>query len=376
MSKELEICVTGQVEGTSGYAQHTRSLAMALNDRDDCKVSISAPVQQGWEKRVPGKIFQMMSGADYKLKNNICIQMPNQWCFTKEMRPERFVGFGVFEGTETPKHWADCANDDGVNMVFVPSKHTKDAFVKAGAKEEKFRIIPHGVDLDIFKPSVPVPADYPAGKEKGFTFIYVGGWADGVNDRKGLDILLKAYTEEFGKDEDVGLIAKLNLAYTRPGWEVHNEIGKLNLKPQAERAEFTIIGAKSSGLPYSIEEMASIYCMGDVNVCPTKGEAFGMNFLEAMACGLPNIYTNFGGQTDFCNEENGWSLGYSLKPATGGWLYEQCKWGVPEVQDLRGRLRYCFEHQDEVKKKGKKAQYDAKNWTWKKSAEKVVKVLS
>lgn len=375
MNDKLKICVTGQSEGTSGYATHSQNLAKALHKREDTEVSMKSPLQQGWEKRVSGDLFEMLSGEDYQKENNVVIQMPNQWCYTYNMRPKKFAGFGVFEGTEAPRHWAEEVNKKEVDLVFVPSKHTKEAFMKAGAEQQKIRIVPHGVDTKLFKPNAPIPVGFPKNELKGFNFLYVGGWVDGVNDRKGLDILLKAYTDEFKHGEDVYLIAKLNLAYSRPGWNIGQEVAKLGLKKKGERAEFTIMGNKDQNISYTHEEMAGIYALGDVHVCPTKGEAFGMNFLEAMACGVPNIFTKFGGQNDFCNEENGWGLDYELKPATGGYLYEQSLWANVKVDDLRKKMRYCFDHRDEVKKKGLQGVKDAQAFTWDESAKACVEAL-
>jgi glycosyltransferase involved in cell wall biosynthesis len=61
--------------------------------------------------------------------------------------------------------------------------------------------------------------------------------------------------------------------------------------------------------------------MCDIYVSTSQHEGFGLVFLEAMACGLPIICYNYGGQTDF------------LESGTTGYL-------VP-LNDLAGFERRC-----------------------------------
>jgi hypothetical protein len=63
-------------------------------------------------------------------------------------------------------------------------------------------IVPYGVDLTRFSPSV-APAILPT--TRTFKFLFNSG----VMGRKGLDLVMRAYMDEFGPDEDTALIVKV-----------------------------------------------------------------------------------------------------------------------------------------------------------------------
>ena len=118
--------------------------------------------------------------------------------------------------------------------------------------------------------------------------------------------------------------------------------------------------------------MNELYNQCDVFVSPTRAEAFNIPCIEAMACGKPVITTDFGGQTDFVNNKNGWLLGYKLNQVTHEIEYESCMWATPDIKDLRSKLRGCFENKDDCERKGLISLEDAKKYTWENTAKMVL----
>ncbi|HPD18841.1 MAG TPA: glycosyltransferase family 4 protein, partial [Candidatus Goldiibacteriota bacterium] len=55
---------------------------------------------------------------------------------------------------------------------------------------------------------------------------------------------------------------------------------------------------------YDEGQMAELMRNADCFVLPSRAEGFGMIYLEAIACGIPVIATNWGGHCDFLNEQN------------------------------------------------------------------------
>jgi len=53
----------------------------------------------------------------------------------------------------------------------------------------------------------------------------------------------------------------------------------------------------------SDEEKPRVLRMADAFVSTSQHEGFGLVFLEAMACGLPVVGYNYGGQTDFLDDQ-------------------------------------------------------------------------
>ena len=190
-----------------------------------------------------------------------------------------------------------------------------------------------------------------------------------MDDRSGFEILAKAYQKAFKKGENVCLTAKFNQAYIPQGWDIEKELEGIGVDPQV-CAPMRLI---SENLPFN--DLVGIYNMADIMAVPTKGEGFGLTMAEAMSCGLPCITSDFGGQTDFVNDKNGWLLKTKLKPATGGLMYEECKWGHVSEDELAKLLRYLFENRKLVKKKGEQSLKDIQKWTWEVTAQKALKAL-
>jgi glycosyltransferase involved in cell wall biosynthesis len=80
---------------------------------------------------------------------------------------------------------------------------------------------------------------------------------------------------------------------------------------------------------YTKKQLNDLYNECDVYVSPTRAEAFNLPCLEAMSCGKPVITTNFGGQTDFCDNSTGILIDYDLVEQKD-LEYEGIKWATPK----------------------------------------------
>lgn len=84
--------------------------------------------------------------------------------------------------------------------------------------------------------------------------------------------------------------------------------------------------------PFSHRAMANVYSALDVLLSPSAGEGFGLPVLEAQACGVPAIVTDFSAQSEVCGA--GWKIKY-LPTYT-----PQESWQAkPDVQDICEALR-------------------------------------
>jgi hypothetical protein len=99
-----------------------------------------------------------------------------------------------------------------------------------------------------------------------------------------------------------------------------------------------------------------------------------MPLMEAMACGLPSIATDWGAHRDFVHE----GIAYPLRvrgtiPAVAKCpYYEGFAWGDPDPEHLRHLLRHVYENQDEARAKGRSAAQEmVERWTWDHAARRI-----
>jgi glycosyltransferase involved in cell wall biosynthesis len=347
------INIIGTIFNVTGYDSHTRQLANALSKITDVRLSVNLP--PNWPALATDKELAMIKKKPEKDEINLIITHPMIWKL--HLTAKTNWVFLVWEGDRLPKGLMQACTDPRIDKILVPSKHTKNAIEKAFKEEniwptwvmEKVKIVPHGVDLNLF---------YPGEKPKKCVFIANKGFRN-MEDRGGIQYLLKAYIQEFTKADNVELILKINPAY-----------GVLDINQIAKSMGHTENSAPIKVILDAVEynKMVKFYNEGTVFVSPTRSEAYNLPCIEAMACGLPVITTKFGGQTDYCNDSNSWMISGELTEVKHELEYEGVMWMTPSIEELRNAMREAYSKPEKVESKGKEALKTAKQNTWDKSA--------
>jgi glycosyltransferase involved in cell wall biosynthesis len=117
------------------------------------------------------------------------------------------------------------------------------------------------------------------------------------------------------------------------------------LAPKKENLPKILIDITS----YDYKELVKLYNKGNVFVATSRAEAYHLGIIEAMACSLMILTTGYGGQTDFVKDgENGFFIDYDMTEVKHEIQYEGCSWATPKIEDIRKKMRWSYEHQNEV----------------------------
>lgn len=264
------------------------------------------------------------------------------------------IGWTMLEVTGLPPDWVDACNS--MDEVWVPASFNIETFRTSGV-HVPIKVMPLGVDTGYYHPEI---ASFRPSER--FTFLSVFEWGE----RKGPEILLKAFADEFTVSDDVLLL--LSVINNDPQVNVHEQIDRLNLP-----AGLPIVVMLNCKLP--AYQMGALYRSADCFVLPTRGEGWGMPVLEAMACGLPTIATSWSGPADFLKEDIGYPLNVaSLIPAKARCVYYKgFEWADPDTEHLRFLMRHVYENPEKALKKGlEAAAHVASTYTWSQAAHRVM----
>ena len=274
------------------------------------------------------------------------------------------IAFTTTEVDGIPKDWVRVLNE--MNEVWTTSEFAKKAFEKSGVKPLIFNMR-EGVDPNYFHPQAK-----PAKNETKKKFLFISNFAWGR--RKGHDILVKAFSQEFSYTEDVALVLKVLPSYHKA--DIKKDLANMYYRPDGA----PIIVWDAVIPPYLLP---GFYRAGHCLVFPTRGEGFGLPPIEALACGVPVIVTGYSGQMDYLAPQGKPLPGvelidYKIEKFDGSdsIYYHGFNWAKPSVNHLRQLMRKVYNNYSKYKTDAlETSKYIRKEWSWDKVADLVINRL-
>jgi glycosyltransferase involved in cell wall biosynthesis/GT2 family glycosyltransferase/SAM-dependent methyltransferase len=331
-----------------------RELCLKLIDAGHNVAVISYEKDQFGPEADP-RFHKIASRANAHLPGMPDVHVRHQWPPNFAPPPSgHWVMIQPWEYGRLPEDWIRPMSDL-VDEIWVPSRYVLKSYVVSGIPVERVRVIPNGVNTDLFHPEA---AHCPLPTRKKFKFLFVGGaiW------RKGIDLLLEAYRSTFRREDDVVLIVKdIGMDSFYKGQGIGDIIRQIQDDPSApELLYLTDLIVE--------QDMPGLFTASDCLVHPYRGEGFGLPVLEAMACGIPVIVTSGGATDDFCLPEFSCQIparrmevnGDGMRLAGGtGYVLE------PDLQSIRDMLRSVYENPAIAKQKAQRALEHVRKWyTW------------
>lgn len=241
---------------------------------------------------------------------NIVLNDTNHHYFYEEYKGPK-IAYNVWETTRQPNDFFERLKK--FDQVWVPTEWQKQCTIAQGIKREKVKVVPEAVDIMKFKPSSETWND---GK---FKFLVFGRW----EYRKSTKEIIETFIKTFKDIDNVELVLSVDNSFA-------NDL----MTTTEERLKYYNLESKKVKVIHflSDEEYVEYLQKGHIFVSCARSEGWNLPLIEAMACGIPSLYSNWGGQLEFAEGKGIPVDVLYLKDAIVGE-------GMSEVKRLPGK--YC-----------------------------------
>ncbi len=332
--RKPKILFVGPLKDFSGYANAARNYVRSL-DKVGCElVTRSVRYDSGSYKYSDREVAlenKNLQGVEIILQQTT----PNE---TERKEGVFNVNIFCWETDRIPREWVNQINQ--MDLTIVPCDENLIAARKSGVviPIEK---VPFAFDVEEYKKK-PQPFFTP-GTEDKFKLLTICQ----MTKKKGIDALLRAYYSEFQADESVILFLKVYISSNDNKQHkelIRNHIIKIKQLMRLDNYPKVMIIHEIM----NDDGIKRLHSTADCYVLPSRGEGWSITHFDAMGYGLPPISTNWGGPTEFIDDDLGWLVDCHMSPCFDmphphAFMYTaKDNWAEPHIDSLQLAMRQAF----------------------------------
>lgn len=234
------------------------------------------------------------------------------------------IGFWLWELEEFPDEWVPCFQ--GLDEIWTPSEFISKSIRKK--TDLPVVTIPYHVSAQVEKEYCR--SDFALPEDK-FLFLMMYDRTS-MTERKNPSAVLEAYKKAFNKNDETGLVIKINNCTTE-------EVQVLKAELENYHNIYFITEVMDRNQVNSL-----IKCV-DVVVSLHRAEGFGLVLAEAMLLGTPVIATNWSSNTEFMTKETACLVNYKLVELKEdlGLFKKGNHWADPDVEHAASYMKELYE---------------------------------
>lgn len=347
----LGVNAVGYLRGGLGLGQAARLYVQALHEAGvpvrTTTVDVSLPdvvAPDGRRAQVKTTDFADLHVEGDLPFNLVCVNAPELPALHASLGPGFFedrytIGVWAWEVDVVPPSWDRAFGL--VDEIWVYSRYVQE-------------ILSSVAPVPVVRMPLPIVAPPPGGDiadlrlPDGFAFLFLFDFYSTLARKNPLG-LVDAFTRAFEPGEGPQLVLKSHNGDFKP-----ERLARLR-EAAGDRPDIHIVDRFLSNA-----DMAALMRRADCYVSLHRAEGFGLTLGETMALGKPVIATGFSANLDFMTAENSYLVRHAetLVGEEGENYPAHGTWAEPDLDHAAQLMREVWEHQDEARRRGARAQLE------------------
>jgi glycosyltransferase involved in cell wall biosynthesis len=369
----MKVLLIGNLAELSGWSEQARNHAIALDtvgvDVACRNIKITGVVHPNLPDKVKELSHKPCKNPDVVILNTLPALYEHNYhnakhlgFFTSETSDIRSVG------------WTRYVNL--MDHVIVPCYYNKITAEQSGVKRP-IHVVPEAIDINKFAQRSEIH-----GVRKQFPNDFIFYTISELTQRKNLAAIIKAFHIAFDRSEPAQLFIKLTPAgLDNPQQRINEFVDSIQSGLKLYKSQ-NLYKRINFLCDFSNEnEIVKIHQSCDAFVCASRGEAFCIPLVEAMAAGKIVVSPNHSG-LDYVNDKNAFVVASREDACFGAIdtlpdLYTSRElWHEVSVTDLSKQMRLAYETRNGLAlKKRQQAKIDSQKFSYQKVGEDYKKVL-